>query len=617
MDLGACFEDELTCPVCLMLFTDPRTLPCGNSHNVCVECARGLWRNQTPSAYGSTIQCPVCRQSCSIGGGVEKLPLNLALKNMVEKLESVQKGKPTKKSATKKRFRCDVCENKVAVMECVTCVVKYCQGCLETCHPKERAVFKAHVVSPIEPITSRECETHEDQALAFFCTQCGVPVCAHCLLMGAHIEHPRVSLHSAVQERKEALLETIEALKVKRAVVLDFTNKADLAMETMRSQCNEMRGRVEAECRELQMLTQDLEKKLIDVIDAQEKEKGAELMQHVEGQRHKLTVWGGMLDRADLVVTDEDGAVFLDVNTFKLEKQMRGAVDATTATPALSFSGPTLTLNMAPLREAVSIMHFTELLVPPPPTDLASPESDLSSLLLTWKCDTRKDRPNTFIVQQAPFGDGHETIEWVEVYKGSARAAKVSDLSPQTSYRFRVCAQNSSGKGAWSDEAVLTTGVPKAPQDLVVLATTGSSLQLAWVGEPSLRSRHCSYVLEMCCTEPPADAQGGDWEPVYTGPARTCRVKGLKPERSYWFRAFATNSAGKGPESGVWQFSTTQVSDENDTTQIFAEEAEGNGNSNFDTSVAEPAMNAPTTEPESMMENAVASSSVLGGDASP
>ena len=36
------FEDELTCPVCLMLFTDPRTLPCGNSHNVCLECARGL-----------------------------------------------------------------------------------------------------------------------------------------------------------------------------------------------------------------------------------------------------------------------------------------------------------------------------------------------------------------------------------------------------------------------------------------------------------------------------------------------------------------------------------------------------------------------------------------------
>ena len=41
------FEDELTCPVCLMLFTDPRTLPCGNSHNVCLECAKGLWQNKS------------------------------------------------------------------------------------------------------------------------------------------------------------------------------------------------------------------------------------------------------------------------------------------------------------------------------------------------------------------------------------------------------------------------------------------------------------------------------------------------------------------------------------------------------------------------------------------
>lgn len=161
---------------------------------------------------------------------------------------------------------------------------------MQTCHPKERAVFKAHVVSPIEPITSRECETHEDQQLAFFCTQCGVPVsnhvicaravlwaskganwtrqcrcvhacvcadvmqhvfvractykdetekslrcapvqvCAHCLLMGAHIEHPRVSLHSAVLERKDALSETIEALKIKRCSLSAYLSALVISM---------------------------------------------------------------------------------------------------------------------------------------------------------------------------------------------------------------------------------------------------------------------------------------------------------------------------------------------------------------------------------------------------
>ena len=75
-------------------------------------------------------------------------------------------------------------------------------------------MFKAHVVAPIETVTSRDCENHEDQPLAFFCTQCGVPVCAHCLLMGGHVEHPRVSLHSAVGQKQKALAETVGALKV-------------------------------------------------------------------------------------------------------------------------------------------------------------------------------------------------------------------------------------------------------------------------------------------------------------------------------------------------------------------------------------------------------------------
>ena len=68
--------------------------------------------------------------------GVERLPLNLALKNMVEKLEAAQKGKSLgRKPSVRRKFKCDVCEKKAAVMECVTCVVKYCDACLETCHP--------------------------------------------------------------------------------------------------------------------------------------------------------------------------------------------------------------------------------------------------------------------------------------------------------------------------------------------------------------------------------------------------------------------------------------------------------------------------------------------------
>lgn len=77
--------------------------------------------------------------------------------------------------------------------------------------------------------------------------------------------------------------------------------------------------------------------------------------------------------------------------------------------------------------------------MPPAPTELTSPEGTRNSLLVTWKCEAREDRPNTFILQRAPFGDGCTSDEWEEVYRGSARTTTDSDLDQQTSYRCFIC----------------------------------------------------------------------------------------------------------------------------------------------------------------------------------
>jgi hypothetical protein len=65
----------------------------------------------------------------------------------------------------RRKFKCDVCEKKAAVMECVTCVVKYCEACLETCHPKERAGNNtlAHMYTHIHIYTHVHIYTHASQ----------------------------------------------------------------------------------------------------------------------------------------------------------------------------------------------------------------------------------------------------------------------------------------------------------------------------------------------------------------------------------------------------------------------------------------------------------------------
>ncbi|XP_063316967.1 nuclear factor 7, ovary-like [Pelmatolapia mariae] len=64
-------EEDLCCPVCQEVFTDPVLLSC--SHSFCKDCLKRWWR-QRP-----THECPVCKRRSR-----SKPPLNLALKNLCE-----------------------------------------------------------------------------------------------------------------------------------------------------------------------------------------------------------------------------------------------------------------------------------------------------------------------------------------------------------------------------------------------------------------------------------------------------------------------------------------------------------------------------------------------------
>lgn len=44
-------EEQLRCPICLQVFTQPASTPCG--HNLCMSCSTTYWREDG--------QCPVCR----------------------------------------------------------------------------------------------------------------------------------------------------------------------------------------------------------------------------------------------------------------------------------------------------------------------------------------------------------------------------------------------------------------------------------------------------------------------------------------------------------------------------------------------------------------------------
>ena len=75
-------ESELTCSICLEIFADPVILAC--SHNLCLKCAETLTGPEKDS-----IQCPECRGVTKWKEGGEGLKINLALRNVISKLDQV------------------------------------------------------------------------------------------------------------------------------------------------------------------------------------------------------------------------------------------------------------------------------------------------------------------------------------------------------------------------------------------------------------------------------------------------------------------------------------------------------------------------------------------------
>lgn len=74
---------EITCPVCLEVYDDPKCLP-NCAHNVCVTCLRNLAkRNRKKGTY--TVECPECRTKSTVPtSGVTAFPTNHLLKRLIE-----------------------------------------------------------------------------------------------------------------------------------------------------------------------------------------------------------------------------------------------------------------------------------------------------------------------------------------------------------------------------------------------------------------------------------------------------------------------------------------------------------------------------------------------------
>ncbi|XP_060782254.1 E3 ubiquitin-protein ligase TRIM39-like isoform X2 [Neoarius graeffei] len=191
-------EDQLQCSICLDVFTDPVSTPCG--HNFCMICLKEFWDSS------SHCQCPVCQTNFAKR---PELCVNTFISELAAPFKKAVKVKSSSaaEKPTQSVVLCDVCCEKkcAAVKSCLICMASYCKTHLEP-HERVSSLKKHKLMDPVENLEDYICLKHE-RPLELFCRDDQTCVCQFCT-EGEHRTHNTVPIEEESEEKKTELGKT-------------------------------------------------------------------------------------------------------------------------------------------------------------------------------------------------------------------------------------------------------------------------------------------------------------------------------------------------------------------------------------------------------------------------
>lgn len=209
-----------TCSLCQSLYTDPRFLDC--LHTFCLGCLekQGLKPHQI-------IECPKCRQPTPLREkGVNGLMQNSAMLTQVQEIQDGWRN-------------CDNCDDTPTVgsLYCSQCDAHLCKPCSDQLHT-QKVNRNHHVVHTMhkgrfrKPPSCAQHGPHEFEPLSYYCMECAIAVCSHCLIKGKHIGHHSIELNQAAHAGKVKLDHMIGGIKEKASALQDSIANLDALVHT-------------------------------------------------------------------------------------------------------------------------------------------------------------------------------------------------------------------------------------------------------------------------------------------------------------------------------------------------------------------------------------------------
>ncbi|XP_012822132.1 E3 ubiquitin/ISG15 ligase TRIM25-like [Xenopus tropicalis] len=272
---AADLRDELSCSICLSIYTDPVSLPCG--HNFCRGCIGGVLSIQEGSGRYS---CPECRAEYQERPALYR---NRALGNIAERF------RPTETEPGETGIFCTYCllSPVPAAKSCLHCEASLCDT-----HLRGHCQSAEHVLTePTASFMGRKCSVH-NEPLKYHCCEDSACICASCCLAGGHRGHRVELLSEASEKKKEKLRKVLEKLSPER----EETERGAQRLQECRREVAEVAAgeteRVTALFRGIREELEALEKRLLSDISRQKEElclQLTELIQQLEIKKDELS----------------------------------------------------------------------------------------------------------------------------------------------------------------------------------------------------------------------------------------------------------------------------------------------------------------------------------------
>ncbi|XP_076023572.1 E3 ubiquitin-protein ligase TRIM21-like [Genypterus blacodes] len=214
MSAASCLlsEDQFLCSICLEVFTDPVSTPCG--HNFCKSCITQHW--------DSNVQCvcPLCKEMFCTR---PELKVNTFISQMAAEFrQSTQKEarrRSEEPAAKPGEVQCDFCTGTKlkAIKSCLKCEASYCETHLEP-HLTVARLRSHQLIHPVDNLEDRMCKKHK-KPLELFCMTDQTCVCSLCPVLD-HKNHEFVPLEEEYEGKKSELEKMVAELQQKTQLTL-------------------------------------------------------------------------------------------------------------------------------------------------------------------------------------------------------------------------------------------------------------------------------------------------------------------------------------------------------------------------------------------------------------